>query len=382
MNYVELPVVTDQQSLQDDAFAYVQSQVEGFQLDPAHPMTWLIEACGRMAAVAAYQASLMPAANLRTLGQTVYGLPRSEGEQALAVTTWTAVDTAGYTVPAGATLLIDGVPFTVDAAVTIPAGSSSTAAGEVHVRALDVGTAGNGLGVSAQSVDSLAWLSSIAVVGTTAGGADAEDDETYQNRLATLLQLQAPRAITARDFEVFSLNTTDGPRAGVARAVALDNYDPANPGVTSEGFVAVALADSAGLPVATAVKSDIAADLDAKRLLNLVVNLIDATYSNVTIGYVVTAYDGFDKVALQTAIDAAITSYFSPATWGQPPFGDVAQWINAPTIHYLTVARVIGDVDGVEHINSLTVNGGTADVTMTGAAPLPSLQPITTHTVN
>lgn len=382
MNYVELPVVTDQETLQDDAFTYVQSQVPGYQADPAHPMTWLIEACGRMAAVAAYQASLMPAANLRTLGQTVYGLPRSEGAQAVAVTTWTAVDTLGHTIPAGATILIDGVPFTVDSPVTIPAGSAATAVGAVSVRALDVGTAANGLGVTAQPVDALAWLSSIAVVGVTAGGADGEDDETYQNRLATLLQLQAPRAITARDFEVFSLSTPDGPRAGVARAVALDNYDPANPLVTSEGYVAVALVDPTGQPVTTAVKTEVAADLDAKRLLNLVVNLIDPTYTNVTIGYTVTAYDGFDKVALQASIDAALTDYLSPATWGQPPFGDLAQWVNAPTVRYLSVARVIGDVDGVEHIDSLTVNGGTADVTMTGAAPLPDLQPITTHTVN
>lgn len=381
MSYVELPITTDQQTLQDNAFDYVQGKVDGYRLDPAHPMTWLIEACGRMVAVALFQASLMPPENLRTLGQTVYGIPRGDGAPARASVTWTAVDTLGHDIPSGTAVLIDGVPFTTDEPAAIPAGSSSTT---TTATALDVGTSANDLGQRAEAVDALAWVSQVAVVGSTGSGQDAETDEAYLDRLTTLLRLQGPRAITPADFEVFTLNTTEGARAGVSRAVVLDLLDatnPASPVANQEGHVTIAV-EYGGLPVAQAVKDSIAADLDVKRVLNLVVHIVDPSYTNVTITYNVVAYDGFDKAALQVAIDAALASYFDGARWGNPPFGETARWVNTPVVRYLQVARVIENVEGVEHISSLTINGGTADVTLPGIAPLPRLQAITTHGVS
>lgn len=389
MSYVELPITTDQAALQDDAHEFIQGKVPGYVLDPAHPTTWLIEAAGRMVAVALFQASLMPSANLRTLGETVYGIPRGDGTPATAVTTWTARDTDGHEIPAGTAVLIDGVPFTVDLTVTIPAGSSSTGTGEVSVTAIDVGTANNGLGATVESVDALVWLDTIALVGSTANGTDAQTDEGYQDFVTALLRLQAPRAITAFDFEVFTVYTLNGPRDGVARATVLDNYnaDTSTSGVG--GHITIVPIDSVGANCTTAVKNAIAADLGAKRVANLVVHVIDPTRTNVTVGYTVTAYDGFDKTALKAQIDEALASYFDPAQWGVPPFGEAllpfrtaSRWINATTVRYLQVAKVIENVEGVAYIESLTVNGGTADVTMSGVAPLPALQPITTHTVH
>jgi hypothetical protein len=41
-------------------------------------------------------------------------------------------------------------------------------------------------------------------------------------------------------------------------------------------------------------------------------------------------------------------------------------------VRYLEVATVINNVDGVDHITDLTLNGGTADVPLDGVAPLPA----------
>src|SRR4051812_32349355 len=125
MAFIDIPIVTDVESLQDDAFAYLQAKVTGWELQPAHPMTWLVEAIARMAAESAFQASFMPSANLRTLGSTVYGISRNDGIPAVAATTWTASDVGGHIIPAGTAIAIDGVGFTTDAEVTIPVGSAS-----------------------------------------------------------------------------------------------------------------------------------------------------------------------------------------------------------------------------------------------------------------
>lgn len=39
-------------------------------------------------------------------------------------------------------------------------------------------------------------------------------------------------------------------------------------------------------------------------------------------------------------------------------------------VRYLEVAEVLNRVDGVDYISTLTVNGGTANITLTGVAPL------------
>lgn len=551
-SYVELPITTDLQTLQDEAVAFVQSKVPGYTLDPAHPMTWLLEACARMVSVSLWQASLMPSANLRVLGETVYGMSSGNGSNAIAATTWTASDALGHTIVAGTQLLIDDIPFITDATVVIAPGASTTSVGGVLVTAEDVGVAGNGLGVSADPVDSLSWVSGITVVGTSSGGADSESDEDFQDRLTSLLRMQSPRAITALDFEVNAVYTSNGPRPGIARAAVIDNYDPttnlltanqasvetdttgwaagtscsiarttsqssdgaaslqvtrnsttgtsyaetgqvviiagetyyvsaevraattvrvaqvqlnwydnvgafistSTPTVTptdsaaawtsasitaqapsnaykvvvvvlwssavatevhyvdkvqlklstvattwtaggssplnAQGHITVAPIDDAGANVAPVLRTAMEADLNIKRIANLLVHVINPVRTPITVAYSVVAYSGFDKTALQTSIDAALTEYFSPAQWGTPPylsenllpFSTANKWINSDIVYYLQVARIIENVEGVRSITTLTTNAGTANITMPGPAPLPLLQAIVTHTVS
>lgn len=535
--FVDVDITVDQESLQDDAFTYVEDKVPGYSLDPADPMTWLIEAIGRLASETAFVASQVPSTVLRTLGERVYGISRGEGSPAIASTTWIARDTVGHIIPAGTAISIDGFGFLTDTDYTITAGSSSIAG--VLVTSIDIGASLNGLGADAEPIDSLAWIDSITVVGTTSDGADAESDDDYQDRIVTLLQLQAPRLVTARDAEVLAKETENGPRTGVDRVAVLDNYDPytnllsanqasletdtsgwaagsstsiarnttqASDGIaslaitrnsttgsalavstnvsvnggqayaayaefkaattarscqlginwydassvfistssggttadTTSAFIGVSVLGTApsnaafasislvviaavatevhyvdkiqlklgtsiawtaggvnpaaaeriwtvipidddGLAVNGALAADIQSDLDARREVNSIVYVISPQYTAVTAVYNVTAQSGYDTATLVTTINAALTDYLSPANWGV--VGEDRRWVNKPIIYYLQIAGVIEKVDGVDHINSLTVNGGTSNVTMAGIAPLPAATPTITGTV-
>lgn len=214
-DFIDVPITVDTESLQNDAVAYIQDKVDGYTLNPAHPMTWLIEAIGRNAAEVAAIVAQMPAAAFRYLGSTVYGIPPNNGTPAIAVVTFTASDTDGHTIPAGTQITIDDRAFATDDVATIDPGSSSVT--DVAVTALLDGTDGNGLGADAEPVDAFPWLDSITVVGTTAGGTDIESDDDYQTRLAQELSLQAPRPITLSDFAKFAKKID-----GVDRAYAYD----------------------------------------------------------------------------------------------------------------------------------------------------------------
>lgn len=221
MDFIDVPFESSAEAFQDFCVAYIQDKVPGFTLNPAHPMTWLIEAFSSVAADAAFSWTRMAAAAFRYLGATVYGIPANDGTPAIAVVTFTSIDTLGHTIPAGTQITIDDRAFATDSLATITPGSSSVAG--VAVTALFDGTDGNGLGSTAEPVDAFPWLDAITVVGSTSGGTDAETDDDYQSRLTEELSLQAPRPITVTDYAKFAKRIAE-----VDRALALDGFNVAH----------------------------------------------------------------------------------------------------------------------------------------------------------
>jgi len=64
----------------------------------------------------------------------------------------------------------------------------------------------------------------------------------------------------------------------------------------------------------------------------------------------------------------------SPRRWGMPPTGDATSsggWWNRPVVRHLELAAVLNQVDGLDYISALTLQGATSDVTLAGAIPLP-----------
>jgi hypothetical protein len=314
-------------------------------------------------------------------GASILGLPQYVATQATAVTNWTAADANGYTIEAGTVISITPAAsgtsygFAVDSDVVIPAGG--TQAFGVTCLALEAGAAASGITGTVQVIDALSFVSSVVLVQPTSGGADAESTDAYLSRLSALLTLLTPRPILPQDFAVLAQRSI----AGVARAVAIDLYNPGPPiDANCPRCVTVAIVDDAGNPCSAAIKSDVDVLLQSMREVNFLVFVAGPTYTTIDVTFNVYSYPGYDPADVQTRVIAALQNYLSPAQWGLPPYGDTSakSWNNATTVRYLELAEQINRVDGVHYIvdpGGLTfrVAGGTfgaADITLAGVAPL------------
>lgn len=314
----------------------------------------------------------------RAYGEKLVGLAAQPGVTASATVTFTFTDTDVHTVLAGTQVLWpsggDPVLFSTVADVSNVAGNATTPG--VQVMAVEAGTQANGLAAQTLSlVDSLSFVSSVQGTTATGGGADPESDPDYLDRLSQSLQLLRRIPVLARDFSILARDTP-----GVFRALALDGYNPDNGTSNNERTITVAPVAEDGSPVAANVRDDLQNRLDSEREVNFVVRTIDPTYTALTVTFTAVAVAGADvAVVLADAVDA-VKTYLSPAVWGggdeRPP-----TWRLETVVRYLDIVAVIGRTPGVKNVTDVTLNGGTANVTLTGPAPLPAANPDVTGTV-
>lgn len=227
MSYIEPPLDVDPDSLANDALDYLIANVPGWSPQDGHIEVWLITALARMVAEARTVASAVPTTIFRFFGRSLLLLDPIDAAAASAPSTWTMIDNQGYTIPAGTLVGLrrtgdELVPFRVRDAVTVPYGLTTTLPGEVILDAFDEGLAANGLPAgAAEMIDALSFVESVVTTAITSGGADAETDDEYLDRLSNELQLLTPRPILTGDFAVLARRVP-----GVHRAVAIDGYDP------------------------------------------------------------------------------------------------------------------------------------------------------------
>lgn len=239
MSFVDVQLQTDPAAMVDGAIDSLTAQFAGMGIvgwtpNDASLAIIMLSVIAQMAVDVAIVAAQVPAAIFRKFGTALVGIPYLQGATATVLTTWTAVDTVGYTLSSGTYVTLNNMGFYVQADTTIPPGSST--ATNVLLVAVENGVKYNLLTGPAVLVDALDWVSSVTVIGQTSGGQDQETDDDYQNRLAAQLTLQAPRPITAHDHQVFILSFppalgTDQQEVG--RAVAIDGYDPTATGTFS-----------------------------------------------------------------------------------------------------------------------------------------------------
>lgn len=185
-------------------------------------------------------AATVSAAIFRAFGTQLCGIPYIQGAYAGVSSTWTfssPAPTGGYTVSAGTQVDIDGSGFYVQNTVVTSTGATNAT---VQLVSTLQGAAYNGLGgvnVPVEPVDQIDWVTSIITAGFTNGGSDQESDTDYQNRLASVLQLQAPRPITASDYAAMVLSLLCQEQTGIAvgRATAIDGWYPAPRALTTGG---------------------------------------------------------------------------------------------------------------------------------------------------
>lgn len=363
----------DADALVAEAYDILGDALPDYVPDDNSLENWLLLCLARIAATNANVGRQMPLAAFRWYGQTVIGLQPQGGAKASAYATVTAVDSQGYTLPAGSTVgyQVAGdelVPFITVNDVTIPPGSTASSSGEVVLEALQVGTASNGLGPSGLTmVDALAWVDSITATAATAGGVNAETDEEYIARLITELRLLTPTPILPWEFGAITRNVT-----GVARAVGVDGYDPGTGTYDHDRTVAVAAVDGSGEGVGTPVKNAVKAYLESLREVGFVVNVFDPTYTTVDVDFTFTPYKDADPGAVQSVAISAITAYLHPARWGVEEDDTVGiTWVESPTLHRSEIMGILMRVPGLRWVNSLTVNSSTnEEIALAGPAAL------------
>jgi hypothetical protein len=216
------------------------------------------------------------------------------------------------------------------------------------------------------------WLDSITVQGITVGGEDAEDDDTYLNRLADVATLQGTTLVLPSHFATFARNQT-----GVDRALALDNYDPPSPdgtntGTGQPGHMTLALQDQ-GLPIGSTIKAAVKAALVANAQTNLIVHVIDPTYTVINVVFSGVSAGGYIPADVAVRAAAAVVDFLNPANWGLPQGGDQRDWIETSVVRFQDIVTVLNNVEGFDHYANVT---GTATTT-SGSANLTVVTPLT-----
>lgn len=381
--YITVPIEVDPSEVIQLAVTAIQTAYPGWDPNSGNLDAWILMSFMSEACELREVASTVPDTIFRTFGAQVLGVQPIDDNEASADTTWTAQDNLGYTISEGTQVGVRAtgdelVPFEVMTDVTIPPGQTTTQPGEVAIQAIEAGAFGSGLGTAGgpvELIDPLDWVVSITLVSPTTGGVDAEEDPVYLNRLAALAELLTPRPILPNDFAVLARSI-----AGVARATAIDGYNPVDQTSNNERMVAVAVIDAAGNPQDTITKNAVDEYLEGLREVNFVVNIIDPTYTTIDVNVTVHPLVGFDPTAVQGDVTTAIQAFLDPANWGRDPFAtDIEQdptWNNINVVRLYELSQAINIVSGVDYIVILQdrKSGGTfasTDITMTGVAPLP-----------
>jgi hypothetical protein len=366
-DFIDVDVPSDASVLAEDAVEQLEAQWPGWTANEGNLEFKQIQALSPLAQNAAEVAAVVPAAVFRGYGTKLIGEPYQAAVPATGSVQITAIDTDGYSTDDLVQLAQGDQAFLTDDVISIPPGSTSAT---VTMTSITPGAGGNDLVGDIDLVTALPWVSDAVIVGTTAGGVDAEVDEDYQDRLSQQLQLQAKTLVTGRDFELMALN-----QPNIGRAMAI---------VGTARAVTVAVASKTGGLVASADKTALVAIYTQYRQVNTTYTIIDPTFTTVSVTFTVKGYPSYDAADLKARCEAAIAAWLDPANFGNPSTlrqdgigGNL--WLNTTVIRLDKVLDILALVDGVDYVvrSSVLINGVNADLNLTGTAPLPTVGTIT-----
>lgn len=366
---------TDPDELAQDLVDDFQTRVPGWQASDGDPLVRMFAAVAAVLAPRMLAVATVADEIFRLYGEDLVGVPQDQAVSSEGELTVTVVDNSGYTIPAGTQWTTGAGDSTIVwellADLVVPALSTSAAG---TVAAVEPGTQADGVSGAATSVETISYVAS-ATLATTSGGVDTEDLLTYLNRLAAQLQLLTPTAILAGDFEVLARNV-----AGVERALAIAGYDVTNNLEDQERYVAISAVDVDGAEIDLATQTALVDYLDGLRETNFVAEYLSPTFTPVSVDTTVVVDSEADTAEVEAAVQLELETWLSPANWAggdqTPPV-----WTKEDTVALLAAVGVAAKVEDVQYVQSMQLNGGTADITLTGRAPLPSVGTVTVTVV-
>lgn len=379
-SFIAPAVITDPLVLAANAKRFLEEELPGWHSSPGSIEDLIIDAYSYAAAeqAEALQAELVAA--YRSLGKLV-GVEPIRATPATALATITAVDNAGYTIKATATVL--GIRTSENALQTfrlvsdlVIAPGSTSAVGLVE--ATEPGSEGNSLSGAVILVSAEASVAS-ATLGTSGNGLDEETEEVFLQRLTEELAVQKPGPVLAADAAVIARSVP-----GVYRATAVDNLKPAAADggegaeeTNIERCVTVSCVDENGVPCSAEVMAVVDALLQSLRETSFKYFVVKPKYMKIDVTATVFAWPGLNKEQVKAEVVAALQAFFSPARWAPDSTGRAQTWKNDTTIKQSELFTAVGNVPGVRWCSALTFgkHGGalaTTDVALTATA-LPAL---------
>jgi len=343
-------------TLKAEVLATIRARFPDFEFSEGDPDDLLTNAFTRLAVIAIEQGTTLPRAAFGAFGEKIVNVPRIAAAPALVTSTWTLADDAGHTIPAGTQVTIaanaeESAGFVVVADVVVAAGASETAEGEVQLRAIEPGAAGNGLPGPVVLVDSLAFVESVAMVGVAAGGVDEEDEDAYLDRLTEDLQLLSLSLIVPRDFEIDARA-----HAGVSFALCVPGYDLSTKTADTPLTLTVFVKGADGGLVPAPEKEALRTSQQARVPSGVEVFVGDAKYTVIDVEESHTVLPGYEPAAIDAAVEAAIADYLSPARSGVPTTGDPGSsggWESVGAVYRNELISLCDRVPGVGRVVSL-----------------------------
>jgi len=204
------------------------------------------------------------------------------------------------------------------------------------------------------------FISSVTNKEAASGGDNEETIEEALVRGPIEVLRTRNRAITAEDFETLVLEGS----LGVARAKTLPLFDPANPAVPKPGLVSVIVLPAGGAPLSEALRGEVRAYLDARRLLTTQIYVIEVAFVPVDFTLSVVKTPESSATDLDTTIRSVIREYYDPE-FGNDPAKAVAYiagtsiergsgWAFGRNVFRSEIFELLERIPGVDHVESIT----------------------------
>ena len=292
---------------------------------------------------------------LDLVGETYFNLTRRPGTRARCQITLTG--DPGAILPAGTVFLTATLlQFALVDQVVLPAGGSAQGT-------LEAAEEGSAYNVEAGAITGMyvnpVGLSSYAN-GAASGGTDPESDAALFQRIQERRQKPVNGA-NGWQYRQWALSV---PGVGEAKVVEL---------AQGAGTVGVTLVDSNMEPASAGIVSACQSAIDAQRPVGAAVTVAAPSGVDISVDAAVIISGATTAQTVETAMADRLREYLAgliSAKYGQIYYGPEEDL--AYTVLYNRVLALLLTIDGVENATTLTVNGGTRDVTIQ-AGQVPTL---------
>ncbi|WP_024833840.1 baseplate J/gp47 family protein [Ruminiclostridium josui] len=262
-----------------------------------------------------------------------YGITRKAGTAAKATLNFTGTD--GTLIPAGKVFLtVEGLQFETDETVTITAGVAM-----VNATAVEIGEEYNvDVGTITQQLISLGGLSTVTNEKAT-GGTDPESDTDLVKRLNDYLRSPATSGNVAH-YKQWALSVNG---VGAVKVEPLWN---------GPGTVKVLIVNNEKKPVDSTILNNCAECIESNRPIGATVTVESAQELSVDITAKIIIDSSTTLDTVRTEFEASLKSYLKDISFEKY------------TIVYNRIVYMLLDISGVMDYTSLTINGGTANITI------------------